>query len=557
MILVLFLWALIFLVFFTLGFSLSKVLEKIPGLKEERYSLGADGYFFMGFLTLSSITGILSIFIPISNRVVSFVVLLFVIFLIINYKEIKIELKHSIKSLSDLNIQKLIILSFLVFFVLTAVVQNITWLDTQSYHAQNIQWIRKYPVVPGLGNLHDRFAFNSMFFVISALFTFQIKDILIFPLNGICYIILIVKLFALYSKESRQGSIWKQIVYGLTILISLLVMIPNLNTPSPDIICAVLIIFAFIIILDRTDDGKQFSSFQIIFLNLLIFTCVSYKLSSLFLALSILLFLNKDLLKRSFITIVIFVLIISPFIVRNYYLSGYLIYPFPAIDIFNVDWKIPLNNVIETKSVIEGWARIPVVAYQEVLSMKFSEWIFPWFKQMSFFSKLIVTVNFFSVFTFIIMLIRRDFFLAKIQIIILINLVFWFIKAPDPRFAYGFIFLGFSLTIGYIIKLFEKSALIGKTRLITILLACFLLVIFCRRIAFPGHTLKTPALWILPAQFGSVETKVYSANFSYRIPVNNCECFNTTIPCVTYSLDNVFLRGSDLKDGFKVKKADR
>ena len=307
----------------------------------------------------------------------------------------------------------------------------------------------------------------------------------------------------------------------------------------------------------KTEYGKQLTLIQIILIDLLIFTCVSYKLSSLFLAISILLFLNKDFLKRILVTTVIFILIISPFIIRNYYLSGYLIYPFPAIDIFNVDWKIPLNNVIETKSVIEGWAKIPVMAYQEVLSMKFSEWIYQWYKQLSFFSKLLVSVNFFSLFTFIIMLIRRDFFLAKIQVIILINLVFWFIKAPDPRFAYGFIFLGFSLTIAYIIKLFENSAFIGKTKFIKIALACFLLVIFCRRITFPGQTLKTPALWILPAQFGTVETRDYSTNFHYRIPVNEQECFYTDIPCVTYTLDNVILRGSDLKDGFKVKNIDK
>jgi hypothetical protein len=557
MILVLLLWVLIFFVFLTLGFSLSKVLKKIPGLKEESYSLGPDGYFFIGFLSLSTITGILSIFIPIANRVLVCAGLLFVILLIINYKEIIIELKQSVKSFSDLSTHELLLLSFLVVFVLTAVVQNITWLDTQSYHAQNIQWIRKYAVVPGLGNVHDRFAFNSMFFVISALFTFQIKDILIFPLNGICYIILIVKLFTLYSKESRQGAIWKSVLYGLTILLSLLIMIPNLNTPSPDMICAVLTIYAFIIILDKTEYGKQLDLIQIIMIDLLIFTCVSYKLSSIFLVISLLLFINKDFLKQILITTVIFILIISPFIIRNYYLSGYLIYPFPAIDIFNVDWKIPLNNVIETKSVIEGWAKIPVIAYQEVLSMKFSEWIYQWYKQLSFFSKLLVSVNFFSLFTFIIMLIRRDFFLAKIQVIILINLVFWFIKAPDPRFAYGFIFLGFSLTISYTIKLFESSAFIAKTKFIKIALACFLLVIFCRRITFPGQTLKTPALWILPDKFGTVETRDYSTNFHYRIPVNEQECFYTDIPCVTYTLDNVILRGSDLKDGFKVKNIDK
>jgi hypothetical protein len=155
------------------------------------------------------------------------------------------------------------------------------------------------------------------------------------------------------------------------------------------------------------------------------------------------------------------------------------------------------------------------------------------------------------------MLIRRDFFLAKIQVIILINLVFWFIEAPDPRFAYGFIFLGFSMTIAYTIKLFESSDFIGKTKFIKIALACFLLIIFCRRITFPGQTLKTPALWILPDKFGTVETRDYSTNFHYRIPVNEQECFYTDIPCVTYTLDNVILRGSDLKDGFRVRNIDK
>ncbi len=557
MILVLFIWVLIFIVFLTLGFSLSLVLRKIPGLSDETNPLGPDGYFFIGFLSLSALTGILSIFIPIANAVLVFVGLLFVILLIINFKQIIIELKQSARSFSDLNTLELLILAFLVVFVLTAVVQNITWLDTQSYHAQNIQWIRKYAVVPGLGNLHDRFAFNSMFFVISAPFTFQVRDILIFPLNGVCYIILILKLFSLYTKESRHGDIWKSVLYGLIILISLVILIPNLNTPSPDMICAVLTIYAFIIILDRKEPGKHLTLIQIILIDLLIFTCVSYKLSSLFLALSILLFLNKDFLKRITITAVIFIIIIAPFILRNYYLSGYLIYPFPAIDIFNVDWKIPLNNVIETKSVIEGWAKIPVMAYQEVLSMKLSEWIPQWFKQLSFFSKLIVSVNFFSVFTLIIMLVKRDFLVAKIQVIILINLAFWFIQAPDPRFAYGFIFLGFSLTIAYIFKLFESSKFIGKTKFIKIALACFLLVILFKRITFPVDTLRTPALWILPAQFGTVETRDYSTNFLYRIPVNEQECFYTDIPCVTYTLNNIFLRGSDLKDGFKVKNTEK
>ena len=552
MLLVLFLWIFIFFSFSVLGISLVKLIIKIPGLKGTDDNLKLDEYFFIGFLALSLVTGILSIFIPIGDRVLIIISIIVLLLLVINFREIVLNLKESGKAVSGLEKPNLILLVFFILFVLMAVVQNITWLDTQAYHVQNIQWIKKYPVVPGLGNLHDRFAFNSMFFVISALFTFHIKDILVFPLNGICYVVLIARLFVLYKKESDKGIAWKAVFYILMLLISLLIMIPNINTPSPDIICAVLTIYIFVLIFKNMGNKFQLNYPRFILLNLLVFSCISFKLSSLFLVSALLFFINMDFTKRSLIIIVSFILIISSFIIRNYYLSGYLIYPFPAIDIFNVDWKIPMANVIETKSVIEAWARIPVTPYPEVLAMKFPEWVLPWFTQMSFFSKLIVAVNFFSVFTLIIMLLRKDYFLAKVQLILLINLIFWFIEAPDPRFSYGCLFIGFSLTFSYLVKISGSVAFLREMKYLKIILACFLLVIISRRTMVPVGTLKDPSLWILPSSFRTVETKDYFTNFHYRIPVNNEECFNTDIPCVTYPLNNVYLRGKELNEGFRV-----
>ena len=552
MLLVLLLWVFIFIVFTILGISIVKIINVIPGLYCNDYKLKPDEYFLIGFLTLSLITGILSIFIPIGQKLLLITVVLTLILLVINFRVIRLIFTKTVKVISDLEKAELILLAFFILFVLMAVVQKITWFDTQAYHAQNIQWIQKYPVVPGLGNLHDRFAFNSMFFVISALFTFHVKDILIFPLNGICFVVLIARLFVLYKNESDQGITWKAVFYILLLLISLLIMIPVINTPSPDIICATLTIYVFILIFEKAENKVIQNYSQFILLSLLIFSCVSYKLSSLFLAAALLFFLRKDFIKRSLILLVSFILIISPFVIRNYYLSGYLIYPFPAIDIFNVDWKVPIANVIEIKSVIEAWARIRVIPYPEVLAMKFPEWVLPWFKQMNFFNKLLVVVNLFSVFTLIIMLFRKDYFLAKVQLIILINLVFWFIEAPDPRFSYGCIFIGFSLTFSYLIKLAGSVAFFSEMKYLRFVLACFLIIIISRRIMVPVGTLREPSLWILPSSFPTVQTNNYFTNFHYRIPVDNGECYYTEIPCVTYPLNNVYLRGNELSEGFRV-----
>ena len=45
--------------------------------------------------------------------------------------------------------------------------------DSDLYHGQSIRWIEEYGVVKGLGNLHERFAYNSSFFAVSALYSMK------------------------------------------------------------------------------------------------------------------------------------------------------------------------------------------------------------------------------------------------------------------------------------------------------------------------------------------------------------------------------------------------
>src|SRR5688572_15778226 len=59
----------------------------------------------------------------------------------------------------------LILLSAALFAVLENATHRPLNPDTNIYHAQAIHWIESYPVVPGLGNLHGRLAFNSSWFV--------------------------------------------------------------------------------------------------------------------------------------------------------------------------------------------------------------------------------------------------------------------------------------------------------------------------------------------------------------------------------------------------------
>jgi len=445
----------------------------------------------------------------------------------------------------------IVILTGIVLFLLSAVVHNISCPDTGLYNAQAIKWIRNYPVIEGLGNLHGRFAYNSMFFVMSSPFIFEIKDALIFPLTGISFIVLIFKLYFLAKDEKRNGTIWMALFYVLLILLGILILLSQLNSPSPDIILSVLIIYSFILVITAQNKLVNHNISQYILVNLLIFTCVAFKLSSVFLVLVLPLFWKGDVIKRILISLITGIIVISPFLIRNYYLSGYLIYPYPAIDIFNVDWKIPLEKAIAEKAWIVSWARVPYKTYTEVLSMDFKDWIVQWFNLMANMSRPIVVFDILTIFGLIVMIIKKDLFLAKIQLIIILNLVFWFFSAPDPRFAYGFLFLGFSLTAAYIIKLLFKSGSLALHKYGKVVFLSILIIIGIHHRSYPIHTLLNPGLWTISAPFEKASVKEFNTNFPYRMPVTDANCYYSDLPCVPYSLDDVVMRGNDIMDGFK------
>jgi len=554
MILLILLWLFVFIICFIPGYAIHIIISSISSKITNKEPVSTDVCFFLGFLTLSVVVGILSIFIPVGAFILCLVLGLSIFLLFFFYKGIINLVKETISYVSEFSRLEVLFLLFIIAFILASASQRITLGDTESYHAQSIQWVRKFAVVPGLGNIHGRLAFNSMFFVISGLFSFQIKDILIFPLNGVSYIVLIFKLFSLYRKERAIGVRWKAVLYILLFLISLLILLPNLNSPAPDVMCSVLIMYCFVLIMELETKDKQHYPVHLILLNLVVFSCIAFKISSLLLIISLLFLFDREIIKRALVTFFIGILVLLPFFIRNYYLSGYVIYPFPFLDIFNVDWKIPFDDVLSMKLEIASWAKISTLPASDVINLKISEWIIPWFKALNFNHRMILFVNLFSVFFFFISLVKKEYFLAFIQVILLINLIFWFLQAPDPRFAYGFLFIGFSLNLAMFTRIFDTHLSSSIFKFAKIGLTIFLLLVVCRRIKQPTETLITPSTWFLPAPFATVATNEFNAGFQYSVPVPEGGCYNVEIPCVPYPLSNIVLRGADIQDGFKVIK---
>lgn len=553
MILILVLWLVTFSICYVIGLTIVNVINYKSLKTDSESNFGIVEYFLFGFLSLSLITGFLSIFLAIGKPLLTIVFSTVVVLFVFQFKTFKDQFDYYKNKLKEIDKKVILFIIFLGIFFLIAAVQKISLWDTELYHSQSIKWIRCYSVIPGLGNIHGRFAFNSMFFVISGLFTFEFGDVVIYPLNSLLFLLITSKLGVLLFRSIAKEDLFKTAFYLLLLVGSVYLLINYINTPSPDITCAILTIYAIVSLFNLQNEVQVSKSF-VILMSLLIVSCMVYKLSYAFaLLLLIPLFLKSKPLQSFMIISISGLLIGIPYLIRNYYLSGYILFPYPSIDIFTVDWKVPVQQVLVEKLWIESWARIPGIPYQEVLGLKLTEWFMPWLKSLNGFDKVILFCNLFLIFPLIMNLRRKQYIIALIIGTIIINLVFWFIKAPDPRFIHGFSIAGFAFVVSYLIQiilnkqkwLFQLGNYLGFGLVI---------LISIRFLSLPINIAKNPNWIIAPAPMDKPEIQNYEKSFHYSVSLSGERCFNEGIPCVPYPLENVILRGDDLSDGFKVVK---
>lgn len=216
--------------------------------------------------------------------------------------------------------------------------------DTGLYHAQSIRWIEEYGAVPGLGNLHSRLAYNSAAFCLSALYSMAF-------LGGQSYHAcagFLGFLLALVCVEARmicRGR--KPVLSDFARLIGiyyLLNIFDEMVSPASDYFMVLLVLFLVIRWLDLTE-RKEKSFLPYAWLCILAVAVLTVKLSG---ALILLLTLKPAVMmirerrkKETAVFLGLGFLTALPFFVRNVILSGWLVYPFTAVDLFSFDFKIP------------------------------------------------------------------------------------------------------------------------------------------------------------------------------------------------------------------------
>ena len=436
-----------------------------------------------------------------------------------------------------------------------------TVFDTGLYHAQSIQWIENYPVVPGLGNIHERLAFNSSFFVVSAFYSWSFLNISpLYTVNSYLFFLLITRSIINIINEFHNRNLDKLFIYSAIIILSISYFNDKISSPMPDICASIMILYIFYIVID--DRCMKFNNINFLHFTIFIlsFLLITVKLSTI----CILIIVPYILLKTKVmyvnpnqcITVVILAtIIILPWIIRNVILSGYLVFPFTQIDIFSFDWKIPFENALNHKNYILSWSRIPYKNWNEVLPLPLKTWVPVWYKSQFFISKVILNILIINpIIVMYLFLVKRQYLNNKLLIFWLISLcgvIFWFLSAPDFRFGYAFIFICSIIPIALIIKIWLKSIFIRY--FIVVFLGLYsLLFIYIYKDTFLKIGEKPIIYFFKPEPIKHVETvEKRCANFLIKIPAKEKKCYNSEIPCVPNFRPDLEMRGKSYRNGFK------
>jgi hypothetical protein len=258
-------------------------------------------------------------------------------------------------------------------------------------------------------------------------------------------------------------------------------------------------------------------------------------------------------------------MILLPWFVRNIILSGYLIYPFPVIDWFNFDWKIPPGIASTEVLTIQAWARDPGVSVEEVLSRPFFSWLQLWLIEKTTNQKLIILGAAVSPIIFVLGLgiaqkakkLGQERLLNLVSgfLTVLLGAAYWLLTAPDIRFGYGFLLAIIGMTVlpwtAFVdihraagSKLLRYILMIGLiTYQLFFLVRSFDAKTMGQRLVFP---LDYPQMPSEPCQLG--DSQVWCA-----APESWTQCWYQPFPCIPTLNEWAETRGEEWRDGFRPK----
>ena len=558
------------------GLAFLRVLQKgSPDLLPDLASIPLPLIAILGLIGSTFLTAVLSIFIRINGEVFAGLVALLLGYTILDRTWIRVYLYKLLTFSWRQNVSSLLLFGLLFALVLATSADPDRSYDDGLYHIQSVLLITQHQGIPGLGLLHNRFAYNSIWHISSALWGYPFLN----PAQQLFFIItplLMLNFTAFLLGGLKKEKRWPlQGISLLLLAISTAYMVyyrfdfgaVDNNLPSFILVWLIMLIF----IRTMFQPAKATSDVQntLLILLMVIFAWM-VKISTLMLMvpagyLFLTLWKNQraEMLK---IFALSFVLLL-PWVARSLLTSGFFIYP-PLTPWFGLPfkWQMPFAMARENALVDISWAKIPGASAQAVSELSLTEWLPQWFQSLDRNEILLIgaVILAFTLFAFSLICNLKKLGLQAIlpQSLLLLgwmlaSLVFWFFSYPDPRFLYGpampivaSLFLSLSFWLPEPKQTTSPALMHGGILFTTLLLALlFVRLNILSEIDYSNIQLQ-------PAPLPQVEVRQVPMNgFNLTLPVSGDQCWGSAVPCIPDKCSKaVHLLGKTVWDGFIFKK---
>lgn len=523
------------------------------GRESSYYVKSQPGILLAGLSTLTVYAQFFSIFYKVSLLANIVMLVITLLLIVLDRKSLGERIK---RMKSELTAGQIIVVAVLIILFSYGTSHGFMHYDTDLYHAQSIRWIEEYGVVKGLGNLQTRLAYNSAAFCLSALFSFCFLGIQSFhTLAGLYAFILMLICLKLFTKKQIFKASLSNVARVVAIYY-ILNIFDEMVSPASDYFVTLMILAVVILFLDLEEEGTD-DYFPYALLALLGIMVFSSKISGAFILLIVIypiivLFRNKDI--RSTVKFIITGLIaVVPFIVRNYILSGYLIYPISGIDIFNVEHKIPKGLAWYDSTEIKMYGR----GHSDVsrAGESLGAWVPDWFKSLDTINKVSFMAALAGLVLLVLLIIRAIIkkeanSFKKYLLIATVNICFvmWFITSPNIRFGCIFLWMAPALCFAdaYIEFLSTKDKLLIYKAFICIFFA-YKAITFTKEFVTEFST----EYMLCQQDYGVYEAEEYELHgITFYYPKEGDRMGYDKFPSSPIKAEDIFI-GDSIKDGFK------
>ena len=433
--------------------------------------------------------------------------------------------------------------------------------DSDLYHAQSIRWIEEYGVVKGLGNIHVRFAYNSSFFSLSALYSMKfLTGQSLHTVNGFIALLLSVEILTVFDRRRfvRINAVRLSDFARIGALYYLTLIYRDIVSPASDYCVMCVVFYLFIRWLSYLEEGEKDTTPYGLLCVMGVYS-ITLKLTAGVILLLLIkpayVLLKKKRYKNIVCYLVLGTVVIAPWMIRTALISGYLLYPFPALDVLNVDWKIDAATAALDAAEIKTWGRGLNNAALVGLSVK--EWLPQWFQNsLPTLGKLFILADAMCIVIFAVFAIKWVVCVMRKkgvsdmgeQLLVLFavtaSYLFWQLSAPLLRYGYAYVLLLIVLTAGILYQCIRgKGVLIWC---VAIILTLAKTVSLCGYIV--GEVSKP--YYVSQQEYGVYDLDSFSVEgIPFYYPKTGDQTGYEYFPAIPRKI-TVKLRGAQIKDGF-------